>query len=246
MRLSEKKAWARTCGVAWFVCHRFACAGGGVAWHAGGVPCARPCRKSSQDSRQMARMRNSGAFDLDCAADYSQGCPKHHVLRGGLCIAQAGCVCCSMFGHARLCALPALGHRPACPCYGPTCANGQADRWGRGVRRGCCVPCCCSVSAPCGPSLCISCAWPIPKRGTDLALRAHVAWPLFLLHTTPSYTTSCEASLAFVGMPCLRNTMPSRRLPMPRRASHHGGHDWGRWFRWAGVAVVGSRPCVDF
>ena len=93
MRLSEKKAWARTCGVAWFVCHRFACAGGGVAWHAGGVPCARPCRKSSQDSRQMARMRANGAFDLDCAADYSQACPKHHVLKGGLCIAREGCVC---------------------------------------------------------------------------------------------------------------------------------------------------------
>lgn len=66
MRLSEKKAWARTCGVAW------------------------PCRKPSQDARQMARMRNSGAFDLDCAADYSQACPKHHVLKGGLCIAREG------------------------------------------------------------------------------------------------------------------------------------------------------------
>ena len=88
--------------------------------------------------------------------------------------------------------------------------------------------------------------WPIlPKRCTDLALRAHVTWPPHPPHATTSCATHCEASPAFAGLPCLRNTMPSRRLPMPRHASHHGGHDWGRWCRWAGVAVVGSRPCVD-
>ena len=52
-------------------------------------------------------------------------------------------------------------------------ANGQADRWGRGgVRRGCCVSCCCSVSAACGPSrLYISCAWPICRSAAQTLLR---------------------------------------------------------------------------
>lgn len=66
MRQSEKKAWAGACDVAW------------------------PCRKQLQDSRQMSRMRVKGVFDLDCAADYSQACPEHHVLKGSLCIAREG------------------------------------------------------------------------------------------------------------------------------------------------------------
>jgi len=66
MRKSEKSSWARACDVIW------------------------PCQKALQDSREMERFRVKGIFNQDCVADYSQSCPRNHVLMDKLCLAKEG------------------------------------------------------------------------------------------------------------------------------------------------------------
>jgi len=66
MRRSERSSWARACDVIW------------------------PCQKALQDSREMERFRVKGIFNQDCVADYSQPCPRNHVLTDKLCLAREG------------------------------------------------------------------------------------------------------------------------------------------------------------
>lgn len=53
---------------------------------------ARTCRKVLQESREMDRLHIRGIFNQDCVADYSQPCPRNHVLTGEMCVARKGFV----------------------------------------------------------------------------------------------------------------------------------------------------------
>jgi hypothetical protein len=191
----------------------------------------------------MARMRGKGVFDLDCAADYSQACPRHHVLKGGLCIAREGYVCCSMFGHAlrlTLCFLlwGIAGYvRPwALPCQP---AGGQAGRAGEaGLLCVLVLFCCMWAQTP----VHFLCSAHMLKRWTDLALRAHghltrpkrppQAAPLtarlfWHLRARPVFEIRCRRE------GCIRRGMPRAMVSIIGVG------------RLAGAAVVGSRPCAD-
>lgn len=61
MRQSERELWARTCDVKW------------------------PCHKTGRDTTAIERVKLQGAFNADCAFDYSKTCPDRFVLKGSRC-----------------------------------------------------------------------------------------------------------------------------------------------------------------